>query len=138
MIDRKQRRQLSRFEEVSSLLCKDLSWYVVYESLLKASEALHVPADADLPENKRRLYHLAASMELCSMLENHVFCGQKVEITRNFYDEAMTYFAMNVPGVPTYKLSGYLNYLESWSLAAGDWKKSRPCPFDSMEIAITR
>lgn len=127
---------LEHFDEITGVLSKDLCWYLVYEAALNASESLHIEGNPDLPENKRRLYHFATSVEMKRLLEEHVFEGCAVEISHAFYEEAMHYFAMNVPGESMSELSGYLNYLDSWSQVCGDWKRTKPAAYDSLEIAI--
>lgn len=128
---------LEHFDEISSLLSKDLCWYLVYEAILNVSESLHIEGDVDLPPNKMKLYHCAASYEICRLLEKHVFDGRPVEITQAFYEEAAEYYALHVPGEPTHRLSGYLNYLDSWCETFADWKTASPASYDSLEIAIS-
>lgn len=131
------KRILEHFDWIAEQLGEDLSWYIVYEAALKAGDMLHVEGSYDLPDNKRRLYNYATSIELCRLLEKHVLIGEKVDITHEFYIEAMDYFALHVPAVPTFELSGYLNYLDSWSMQFTDWTSAHPQPFENLEIVVS-
>lgn len=134
--DRLTRRVCEHYEEICKHICADLGWYLVYEAALKAQEALHIHDDSELPENRRRLYNHTIRLGLARLLEEHVFIGEHVDVSEECYHEATEYFAAHVPSVPTYELSCYLNYLDSWSQENPDWTRNSPQAFKNLEIVV--
>ncbi len=123
------------FEPIKEKICKDLCWYLVYEAVRDAREQLHIEGEAsDLPENKKALYEYALRVYLTRTMEAHIFLGCEVEVSSQALQEALDYFALQVPLVPTFQLSLYLNYLEGWAHLHPDWTQESPAAFENLEF----
>ncbi len=126
---------LDSFESIEQKICKDLCWYLVYEAVRNVREQLHLDGDAgELPEKKRSLYEYALKMYLTRTIEAHIFRDSSVDLRLPAVQEALDYFALKVPVVPTFQLSLYLNYLEGWSQTHPDWTQDSPTPFENLEF----
>lgn len=128
---------IDSFSQIEGRICKDLCWYLVYEAVIQAREELHIEGDmSDLPENKIALYHYVLRVYLERIIEEHIFMKYKVELSVQALQEALEYFSLHIPLVPTFQLSLYLNYLEGWSHIHPDWTQSSPAAFESLEFEI--
>lgn len=126
---------IDSFDQIEERICKDLCWYLVYEAVRDAREQLHIEGDAsDLPKNKTALYEYALRVYLTRTIEAHIFLDSKVEVSLSALHEALEYFALHVPLVPTFQLSLYLNYLEGWSHLHPDWTQESPTAFENLEF----
>lgn len=123
---------------VSQCISRDLSWYLIYEAVMTAKEALRLDTvTMDLPDNKNELYRYALKVYVQRALSQHVFIGRQVELTMDGLQEAMEHFALSMPFAPTFKLASYLNYLESWASAHSDWTAASPQAFEDLEIELS-
>lgn len=123
---------------ISSRISRDLSWYLVYEAVMTAKEALRLDTvTMDLPDNKSELYRYALKVYLQRAIHKHLFPRTHVELTMQGLQEAMEHFALSMPLAPTFKLATYLNYLESWAREHTDWTSASPEAFDNLEFELS-
>lgn len=128
---------IDSFSQIEKCICKDLCWYLVYEAVMNTREELHFEGDmSDLPENKAALYYYALKVYLERVIEEHIFMGYKVEMSVHALHQALEYFSLHIPLVPTFHLSLYLNYLEGWSQNNPNWTKSSPAAFENFEFEV--
>lgn len=128
---------LSSWKEVTERIGRDLSWYSVYSSMMRTFDILDAdPCKAETLLGNE-IYLAAVRSGLEALLSEHVFAGKRVRLNGGVVLEALEFYDQYMPDVPTFEISGYLNYLDSWSDAKPDWQHERPCAFDNLEIAFT-
>lgn len=128
---------IDHYDSICELVSEDLRWFLVYEALITASEAFHIPFDFDqVPQKKRKLYHIGLRMYLARFIRAHILIGQNIEVSENFLLEAIDYWRVHTPKHPTYELASYLDYLESWAENHQDWTKESPHAFRDMDIVV--
>lgn len=131
--------KLDHFDEIAALLSEDVRWYFVYEAIITAKESLKTGYSLEnVPDEKKDLYHYGVRMYFARIITTHILVGQPVEVSENFLEEALEYFAVHSPQDPTYELASYLDYLETWGSSHQDWTAQSPQAFENIDIIISQ
>lgn len=126
------------YQQIASLVAKDLGWYLIYEVVMTVKERLKLNSvTMDFSESKNELYHFAIKVYLGRAISRHLFHNRPVDLAEGIGQQALEYFALQMPIAPTYKLASYLNYLESWAGEHTDWSDCAPQAFDDLEIEVS-
>lgn len=125
----------SSYQEILGKIGRDLGWYAVYSSMMRAFKILN--ADPDQAETLlgSEIFLAAVKTGLERELSLHVYHRQRVKISRSVLLEAMDYYDKTMPDEPMPRISCYLNYLDCWVDSCPDWQQQHPASYSNLEIA---
>lgn len=126
--------KIQSFRSVQKRVRDDLAWYIVYEAIAYAQDALNVSFDSlDHSSLQQSLFDCLMKKKLNAMLSEHVY-HEPVLLSDQAFSEAKIFFSCyDHPN--TCQLARYLNYLDEWAEYTGDWSENHPVPLRNLAFA---
>lgn len=128
-------KEIKSFKDVERRICKDLAWYMCYESVSRTQQQLNMGIeDAYGSQLQESIFSYTLEKNFKDMLRRHVYQNQDIELGDQVINQAARFFSRQRPRISTMELSSYLSYLDSWCEAYPDWTAHHPVPLKNMVI----